>query len=215
MIKNKSSISNQILIITALIFLIIYTYRNYISNEDYTLQKYITFRKSAIEKLPFINNIDESGKLKELSESIIKKCEKNELCEIKKLHEFVGKIPYIKGNEKVKKPNEVITSNSGDCDEKSFLYTTLLKETKHNAVLIFAIKDNEYHTFTGVQIESPYQGKTYIEYKDKKYYYVETTKEIWKIGEYNGYDKNSIIGIFDIKNNKNIPLKKTKFIKNV
>ncbi|MGZ8547737.1 MAG: hypothetical protein ACXW33_03890, partial [Sulfuricurvum sp.] len=72
--KKNISDSTKILLLTSIVFISVYTYRNYISNQDYSIQKYITFKKSIIENTTFQNNTDDSGKLKELAQAITNQC---------------------------------------------------------------------------------------------------------------------------------------------
>ncbi len=215
--KNKIfNLTNQMVFLSIVVFVGTYVYRNYISNKDYSIPKYITFKKSIIEKLTFQNNTDDTGKLKQLAQEITIQCNHDENCEIENIYKYVTKIPYFAGGTTVKTPTEVLLSNSGDCDEKSFLMATLLKEKEHNSLLIFTKQNEIYHTFLGIEInkQNTDQKNTFLKINNKKYYYAETTSSESYIGEFNGYNKKDIVGIYDIENKKNISIKKIEFIKN-
>lgn len=214
--KKKLSDSTKILLLTSIVFISVYTYRNYLSNQDYSIQKYITFQKSIIENTTFQNNTDDTGKLKEFAKAITSKCNNEKNCEIENLYKYVTNIPYYTSDKPTKTPTEVIATNSGDCDEKSFLLATLLKEKKHNSLLIFTKQNEIYHTFLGIETnkQNTDQKNTFLKINNKKYYYAETTWNKSYIGEFNGYNKKDIVGIYDIENKKNISIKKIEFIKN-
>ena len=213
---HKNSLSSQMLFISVSVFLIIFVYRNSISKENYEIPKYVTFKKSIIENNTFKNNTDDTGRLKELSNAITEECNKSEICEVKNIYKYVTKIPYKIGENNPKSPVEVIATNSGDCDEKSFLLATLLKEKQHNSLLIFTKQNEIYHTFLGIEITNDHtinQNSTFLKINNQRYYYAETTLHGWEIGQFNGYEKKDIIGIYNVGNNKNISLKKVEFIK--
>lgn len=182
------------------------------------VDKDFSFRNTiSIGNRSYTNNIDDSEKMKYIAESIIKDCNKNETCEIESMYKYVTNIPYIANRSGgTKKPIEVIETNSGDCDERSFLMASLLKEKNYKAVLIFCVYKNEDHVFMAINENQNIQKpKTYIEINNEKYYYAETTWKDSYIGQYNGIDKDAFIGIYDIETKKKIPVYDVKFFKNV
>ena len=213
---KKISDSTIVFMMAIIVFGSVYIYRTYLSNEDYSVPKYITFKKSIIENATFKNNTDDTGKLKQLAQEITSQCKHDENCEIESIYRYVTNIPYYAGDDTVKTPIEVLSSNSGDCDEKSFLMATLLKEKEHNSLLIFTKQNEIYHTFLGIAIKNDHsfnQNSTFLKIDNQKYYYAETTQSEWEIGNFNGYEKKDIVGIYDIEKKKNISLKKVEFIK--
>jgi hypothetical protein len=214
---TKLSDATKLFLVTAIVFSSVYIYRNYLSDEDYSVPKYITFKKSIIENATFKNNTDDTGKLKELAQELTNQCNRDENCEIENIYKFVTKIPYFAGGSSVKTPVEVLTTNSGDCDEKSFLMATLLKEKKHTSILIFTKQNETYHTFLGVAIKNDQllnHDSTFLKIGDQKYYYAETTLNEWEIGQFNGCEQKDIVGVYDVENKKNISLKKVELVKN-
>lgn len=214
---TKLSDATKLFLITAIVFSSVYIYRNYISDEDYSVPKYITFKKSIIENATFQNNTDDTGKLKELAQAITAQCDHDENCEIENIYKYVTKIPYYAGGDTAKTPMEVLASNSGDCDEKSFLMATLLKEKKHISILIFTKQNEVYHTFLGIAIKNDQllnHNSTFLKIDGQNYYYAETTQSEWAIGDFNGYDKKDIVGVYDIEKKQNISLKKVELVKN-
>lgn len=209
-------ISTKLFLLTAIIFITNYTYRNYFANENSTSEKLIYFGKFGVERIPTINKTDNTGKLTKLAKTITEGCKEEEFCKVKRIMTFIHKIPYIAGEGQAKTPIEVINSNSGDCDEKTYLFATLAIESRLKPILIYAKKDEIYHAFIGIQLKEKTDGKmTYLKIDDKKYYYLETTWNEKDIGKFNGYEKENIIGIYDEVNNEKISLKKITLIKDV
>lgn len=214
--KNKMGISTKMILLTIAIFLMNYTYRKFIVIDYSKNEKYISFGKYNINSAAAIDETDNTGKLKNLAKAITEDCKEEELCKVKRIMTFIEKIPYIAGERLAKKPIEVINTNSGDCDEKTYLFATLAIESKLKPILIYAQKDNIYHAFIGIQIKEDTEEKmTYLEINDKKYYYLETTWNEKYIGKFNGYEKNDIVGIYDEINNQKIALNQVKLIKDL
>ena len=71
--------------------------------------------------------------------------------QIENIYKYVTNIPYYtEHSEKVKNPLDVINSNSGDCDERSFLMASLLKEQHCKAILVFCKYKNQDHVFIAI-----------------------------------------------------------------
>lgn len=214
--KNKMGISTKMILLTMAIFFMNYTYRKFIVIDYSKNEKYISFGKYNINSAATIDETDNSGKLKNLAKAITEGCQEEELCKVKRIMTFIEKIPYIAGERLAKKPIEVINTNSGDCDEKTYLFATLAIESKLKPILIYAQKDKIYHAFIGIEIKEETDKKmTYLKIDDKKYYYLETTWNENDVGKFNGYEKDDIIGVYDEVNNKKIPLNKITLIKDV
>ncbi|MBI4015737.1 MAG: hypothetical protein HY362_03400 [Candidatus Aenigmarchaeota archaeon] len=96
---------------------------------------------------------------------------------------FVQSLPYTSDNvttgfdEYQRYPYETLWDNGGDCEDTAILTSVLLKEMGYDVVMISPPR----HMAVGVNLES--QSGTYYEFKGKKYYYLETTGDNWKIGE--------------------------------
>lgn len=214
--KNKIGISKKIIITTILIFLIVFGYRNYFAKENKESIKIVYFSKFGMESVPTINRTDNSGKLKELAIAITDGCKEEEFCKVKRIMNFIEKIPYATGEGQAKTPIEVINTNKGDCDEKTYLFATLAVESKLKPILIYAKKGEIYHAFIGMELKEKKEGKkTYIKIDNKKYYYLETTWRERDIGTFNGYEKENIIGIYDEVNKKKISLNNVELIKDI
>lgn len=214
--KNKMGMSSKMLLLTIIVLLANYTYKNYFANENLRSEKLVYFGKFGVERIPTINKTDNTGKLTKLAKTITEGCKEEEFCKVKKIMTFIHKIPYIAGEGQAKTPIEVINSNSGDCDEKTYLFATLAIGSRLKPILIYAKKDEIYHAFIGIQLKEKRDGKmTYLKIDDKKYYYLETTGNENDIGKFNGYEKENIIGVYDEVHNEKISLKKITLVKDV
>ena len=87
----------------------------------------------------------------------------------------------------LKYPLETLVEMGGDCDTHSFLYATLMKTAGFKVLLLYSnetLSDGQYHVATAIHlINAPEESDLYFTYNDEKYYYAETTKFHWRIGE--------------------------------
>jgi hypothetical protein len=93
---------------------------------------------------------------------------------------FVQNIEYYIPEElyfEVYPPINTIMYNKGDCDSKSLLIAMLLEDLGYDAILLYSYK--YLHAMAGINING---SGSYIEYKGKKFYFMETTGRNWKIG---------------------------------
>lgn len=88
-------------------------------------------------------------------------------------------------------PVETLYLKAGDCEDKSFLYASLVEAMGADAVVLLY----DDHVATGVNVTGA-SGWNY-EYNDIKYYYAETTATGWTIGHRlpEGYNEAEIIDI--------------------
>jgi len=75
-------------------------------------------------------------------------------------------------------PNEIVLKEAADCDSKAVFLILLLKRLGIDSVILHSAEQR--HIMVGVNIESP---GTHTIYNGKKYYFVETTDESFKIGQ--------------------------------
>ncbi|MDO8634856.1 MAG: transglutaminase family protein, partial [Dehalococcoidia bacterium] len=98
---------------------------------------------------------------------------------------FVQSLPYTVDsvttpyNEYPRYPIETLFDRGGDCEDTSILVAALLDRMGYDVALL-GLKDAK-HMAVGVSISNVYGS--YYTYKDKKYYYLETTGEDWQIGQ--------------------------------
>ncbi|MEM1581112.1 MAG: transglutaminase-like domain-containing protein [Candidatus Bathyarchaeia archaeon] len=113
---------------------------------------------------------------------------RNKFTELEKVNfvaSFVQSLPYTADsvstswNEYPRYPIETLFDRGGDCEDTSILTAALLDGMGYDVALLVFI--NESHVAVGVSVEGAY-GSYYI-YGDKKYYYLETTGEGWKVGQ--------------------------------
>lgn len=97
---------------------------------------------------------------------------------------FVQSFPYEYDNdskgedEYVRYPIETLVDGGGDCEDKVVLLASLLYEMDIDFVLLSLPE----HLALAVRCDGV-AAERYISYRNKKYYYVETTMEGWKIGQ--------------------------------
>lgn len=97
---------------------------------------------------------------------------------------FVQSFPYEYDNdskgedEYVRYPIETLVDGGGDCEDKVALLGALLYEMGIDYVLLSLPE----HLALAVRCDGVV-AERYISYRNKKYYYVETTMEGWKIGQ--------------------------------
>lgn len=107
-----------------------------------------------------------------------------DLDKVKLAMTFVQSLPYAfdddsKGEEEyVRYPIETLVDGSGDCEDKVALLGAILYEMDIDFVLLSLPE----HLALAVHCEGV-RTERYISYRNKKYYYVETTMEGWEIGQ--------------------------------
>lgn len=96
---------------------------------------------------------------------------------------FVQSIPYVEDEISVSQdeywrfPVETLYDNQGDCEDKSFLFASLMESMGFDAVILIF----DSHAAVGVECSGVYGS--YYSYEGNKYYYCETTAEGWVIGD--------------------------------
>ena len=97
---------------------------------------------------------------------------------------FVQTIPYAFDNVTYGQedywafPVETLYHDQGDCEDKSFLYTSIMEDLNYSCALLFF---ND-HVAVGVAFDSV-PGGTYYAVNGIHYYYSETTSIGWTVGE--------------------------------
>ena len=98
---------------------------------------------------------------------------------------FVQDFPYVTDKEStgeleyVRYPIETLVDNGGDCEDKSILMAAILRELGCE-VVIMEFPD---HAAVGVEAEREDAYGSYAKYGGKKYFYLESTKSGWELGE--------------------------------
>lgn len=157
----------------------------------------------------FKYDVFENGTMKPITDMLLKKCNGDAWCEVDGSYQYVLEIPYQESNAS-KTPSDVINTNGGDCDEKSFLLASLLLEKGHPCLMI-TTKD---HIYLAVHVENESQLTSPLAYfivRNKKYYIAETTITKGYVGQYNNVTKHEINGIFDMVEKKEVPLDQVEY----
>lgn len=111
---------------------------------------------------------------------------------------FVQSLPYSKDyvstgyDEYPRYPIETLVDGKGDCEDTAILTAALLKEMNYDVVLISPPK----HMAVGITC-SGCSGTSYT-YNNKKYYYLETVGNNWKVGQLPEEYKNTKAKIYPI-----------------
>jgi hypothetical protein len=154
--------------------------------------------------------IKDNDEIKNIIKIITRDCKGDEVCEVEKEFEYVNNKPYVISN-KDRNPNEVINKDGGDCDEKSYLFASMLKATNHKCVVVYT----KQHAFVAVHIKdiaNLYRNTTSLRIDNKYYFYAETTAKGSYIGWFNGVDKKSIETIYNVNEDKEVPLEEIEFL---
>ncbi|MCX8175653.1 MAG: hypothetical protein N3E48_00265 [Candidatus Bathyarchaeota archaeon] len=98
---------------------------------------------------------------------------------------FVQSLPYTVDRETTpydeypRYPIETLFDRGGDCEDTSLLTAAILDRMGYDVALLWL--KNAQHVAVGVSISGVYGS--YYEYGGKKYFYLETTGEGWRVGE--------------------------------
>ena len=144
--------------------------------------------------------------VKELASSLLSKARKIGLDEVETANyilSFVQSISYKKDREMTRSrgefpkfPVETIVEGWGDCEDTSILYAALMKAAGYDVVLL---KIGE-HMAVGVAFSKPIHG-AYVPYKNKIYFYAETSSSLWRVGDIPSDLKYSSVQITEIPKN--------------
>lgn len=113
---------------------------------------------------------------------------------------FIQSLPYIEDyytafDEYPKYPIETFVERNGDCEDTSYLFSSLIQATGIGTALI------QFHDHMGVGINTAHsQSGYYYSIGDEWYYYYETTSSGWQIGDLPEeyiYEKAKVIKIWD------------------
>ena len=98
---------------------------------------------------------------------------------------FVQSLPYTEdkvttlSDEYPRYPLETLFDRGGDCEDSSILVAALLDRMGYDVALLHL--DDAHHMAVGVSLPNLYGS--YYEYQGKKFYFLETTGEGWKVGQ--------------------------------
>ncbi len=103
----------------------------------------------------YVNQVRDDEYTKNLSNSLIKSCNKNEKCEVQTILDFVTKIPYKINKSIARSSKNVVRQNYGDCDDKSNLLISLLHAQGYKAYFVLVPK----HIFVMVKLKNKILNK--------------------------------------------------------
>ncbi len=154
-------------------------------------------------------NLAHKGELRPLADRLSAGCHGSDGCEIAQFFDYVTHIPY-KTDHTSRHPSDVLQTNWGDCDDKSNLFASLLQERGYDYRFVYV----PHHVFVVVHLQDtrylPFlSAKLTIDGKD--FYYAETTSTGAKIGDFNGQFPYKFEGLYDIENDREVPLECVAF----
>jgi hypothetical protein len=112
---------------------------------------------------------------------------------------FVQSLPYVTDkvstgyDDYARYPIETLVNNGGDCEDTAILTAALLKEMNYDVILL------RFPKHVAVGITCPECSGRYYTYKNKDYFYLETTENNWEVGQIPAELKNE-------KNVKALPI---------
>ena len=160
-----------------------------------------------IGNLTYVNQVRLDEYTKNLSDFLTKDCNKNEICEVQNILDFVTKIPYKINENVAKNPKKVVEQNFGDCDDKSNLLISLLKQKNYEAYFVLVPE----HIFIIINLESKNLGKPALYINDKRFYILESTATASKIGFPLKYKLDEIEAIVNPFTNKKLVINKLEY----
>lgn len=160
-----------------------------------------------IGNLTYVNQVRLDEYTKNLSDFLTKDCNKNEICEVQNILDFVTKIPYKINENVAKNPKKVVEQNFGDCDDKSNLLISLLKQKNYEAYFVLVPE----HIFVIINLESENLQKLALYINDKRFYILESTATDTKIGFPLKYKLDEIEAIVNPFTNKKLVINKLEY----
>lgn len=155
----------------------------------------------------YVNQVRQDEYTKKLASHLTQNCNENKLCEVQTMLDFVTTIPYKVNESIAKSPKQVVEQNFGDCDDKSNLLISLLKTKGYEAYFVLVPK----HIFIIINLENIDIATKALYINGKKYYILETTATLSKIGFPLKYKIDDIEAIVDPFINKKILIKSIKY----
>lgn len=155
----------------------------------------------------YTNCVTLSPQMEAKALALVSGCQ-NELCKVQKVLDYVTAIPYRINHFQAHKPQQTITNNYGDCDDKSNLLISLLHALGKEAY--FVLVPEHIFVITPVEDESITHKKgLWIE--GRKYYILESTAAESEVGYPLSYPLIEIQAIIDPFVNEEIKYKKLEY----
>ncbi len=190
----KSSFLKYLSVLISLIFLV---YLLYLIYSSFFIVKN---RFTDIGSLTYVNQVRLDDYTKKLSDFLTKSCDKIKVCEVQGILDFVTNIPYKINPSTAKNPKTVVEQNFGDCDDKSNLLISLLKQKGYEAYFVLVPE----HIFVIINLDKINLNRPALYVNDKKFYILESTAANSKIGFPLKYKLDEIEAVVDPFINKKI-----------
>ena len=157
----------------------------------------------------YVNQVRIDEYTKKLSDFLVQNCNKDRVCEVQKILDFVTNIPYKINESIAKSPKNVVQQNFGDCDDKSNLLISLLRQKDDEAYFVLVPE----HIFVIINLEDYDLNRPALYVNNKKFYILESTAKDSKIGFPLKYKISEIEAIIDPFINKKIVKKELEYKK--
>src|SRR5574344_2948610 len=148
----------------------------------------------------YVNQVRVDEYTKNLSDHLTKDCNKDQVYEVKNILNFVTNIPYKINDSIARTPKKVVEQNFGDCDDKSNLLISLLRQKDYEAYFVLVPE----HIFVIVNLQNINLGKPTLYINDKKFYILESTATNSEIGFDLKYKLDEIEAVIDPFINKKV-----------
>ena len=152
----------------------------------------------------YVNQVRTDDYTQRLANHLTKDCPNNymnnEICEVQSMLDFVTKIPYKINESVARSSKQVVKQNYGDCDDKSNLLISMLKMKGYEAYFILVPK----HIFVIVNLKTKLTNKKALYIDGKRFYKLESTATLSKIGFPLKYTFDEIEAIIDPFKNKQL-----------
>lgn len=148
----------------------------------------------------YVNQVRNDEYTQKLANFLTKSCNKDKVCEVQSILDFVTKIPYKINESIARSAKQVVEQNYGDCDDKSNLLISLLKVKGYEAYFVLVPK----HIFVVVNMQNIKLNTKALYINDKPFYILESTANASKIGFPLKYKFDEIDAIVDPFLNKKL-----------
>ena len=155
----------------------------------------------------YVNQVRTDEYTIKLADFLTKDCNKNKICEVQSILDFVTKIPYKINESIARSAKQVVEQNYGDCDDKSNLLISLLKVSGFQDVYFVLVPE---HIFVIINLDKNLNTKAlYI--NDEKFYILESTATNSKVGFPLKYKLEQIEAIVDPFVNKKLVIEELEY----
>ena len=154
----------------------------------------------------YVNQVRTDDYTIKLADFLTKDCNKNKICEVQAMLDFVTKIPYKINESIARSAKQVVEQNFGDCDDKSNLLISMLKVRGYEAYFVLVPE----HIFVIINLEK-LSNKKALYVNEKPFYILESTATNSKIGFPLKYKLEEIEAIIDPFVNKKLVINKLEY----